>query len=181
MSRLKYKKVLDEASGVQELSGHRFPSHFSLRFQRSCECFLSSRTKLHCLKLIICKMQIPRNYRGSAQNLEAQVTLDKPRGLVRPGSETESCLLAVLRALGMAGRQRGAAGQREPWAGRAGGSSRGPSGISELGEMAEGTAGTVKGDPGWWKQLLLLSPSLAAPPPLLCRSQLALAAPSPVP
>jgi len=33
------------------------------------------------------------------------------------------------------------------------------------------------GDAGCWKQLLLRS-SLAAPPPLLCRSQLALAAQS---
>lgn len=70
---------------------------------------LSIFTKLHCLKLI-CKVQIPRNPHGSAQKVEARVTPDKPQGLVKPRSEMGLFLLAVPRALGTAGRQRGAAG-----------------------------------------------------------------------
>lgn len=65
-------------------------------------------------------------------------------------------------------------GLRDPRAGNGGW------GLDLLGRWAAcWQGGGDAGDPGWWKQLLLLSPSLVALPPLLRWSQLALAAQSP--
>lgn len=90
-------------------------------------------TKLRCLKPI-CKVQIPRNLTAQLKN-EARVTPDKPQGLVKPRSEMRFVPPGCTTSLGHGWEAEGCC-----W-GRAGGSSGGPSGISELGEAAEGTRG----------------------------------------